>query len=147
MVLPSGLHAAERSKTPSVRVRLRGVPFSAGADQMSPRPTTATRLPLGEIDAPWMFSAASTMATRSVSRSPGTVIDTGRDAFVARSSTYIFSPCCSTISPGPSSSGPIAGHFTSCVVKRVTCSVLPESMSWLHTFSTCSSAALRSERK
>lgn len=147
IVLPSGLHRALRSQTPSVRVRLRGVPCSAGADQTSPRATTATRLPLGEIDACCAIAAVSTDATRSDRRSPGTAMSTARARLLPRSSTWMRSPCCSTISPALPSSGPIAGQRTSCSVKRETCSVFPASTSWLQTLSVWPSAAPRSDRK
>src|SRR5262252_10419418 len=47
--LPSGDHAGLRSADPLEFVRLRTSPRSAGIVNTSPRASTATRLPVGEI--------------------------------------------------------------------------------------------------
>src|SRR5438034_6967492 len=46
--LPSGDHAGSRSAELLELVRLRTSPFSAGIVKISPRDSTATRLPVGE---------------------------------------------------------------------------------------------------
>src|SRR5262252_1662603 len=46
--LPSGDHAGSRSAEPLELVKLRTSPFSAGIVKISPRASTATRLPVGE---------------------------------------------------------------------------------------------------
>jgi len=74
--LPSGLQAGERSATPLVWVRARGLPFSAGRDQRSPRAPTAARLPEGEMLQSWMKFESSTWRVRMVGRSPGMVMVT-----------------------------------------------------------------------
>src|SRR5712691_6629441 len=49
MDFPSGDHAGSRSAEPLEFVRLRTSPFSAGMVNISPRASTTTRLPVGEI--------------------------------------------------------------------------------------------------
>ena len=46
---PSGDHAGSRSADPLEWLRSRTSPFSAGTVKISPRASTATRLPVGEI--------------------------------------------------------------------------------------------------
>src|ERR1043166_7912487 len=46
--LPSGDHAGSRSAEPLEFVRLRTSPLSTGMVKISPRASTATRLPVGE---------------------------------------------------------------------------------------------------
>src|SRR5258705_7253351 len=48
MDLPSGLQAGSRSALPDALVRLRASPFSAGTVKISPRASTAARLPVGD---------------------------------------------------------------------------------------------------
>src|SRR5690606_24531552 len=64
--LPSGDHDGSRSATPSVRVRLRGLPFSAGSVHTSPRASATTRLPVDEIRMVVRLSDTSTSRDRSV---------------------------------------------------------------------------------
>src|SRR5206468_9041393 len=47
--LPSGDHAGSRSAEPLEFVRLRVSPFSAGIVKTSPRASSKTRLPVGDI--------------------------------------------------------------------------------------------------
>ena len=49
MNLPSGDQAGSRSAEPLELVRLRASPFSAGIVKISPRASTNTRLPVGEM--------------------------------------------------------------------------------------------------
>ena len=95
---------------PAVRVRFRGVPFSAGRVHRSPRAETATRLPFGPRSQDWIVSEASTSCGRRLPRSPGTSIETGLDTPFASSHSQICGPYWKTIFARPPVSGPIAGH-------------------------------------
>ena len=130
--LPSGLHAGLRSATPSVRVRLRGTPFSAGAVQMSPRAATATRLAPGLMLEPCSWPLTSSIRALIVGRSPGMRTSTSRDRPEPRSSTMSFVPFWNTISPSP-----IDGHLMSSSVKRVTCVRVPDFGSHDQMLSLC----------
>ena len=141
--LPSGLHAGLRSAMPSVRVMLRGTPFSAGALQMSPRAATATRLALGLMLEPCSSSLTSSVRVRTAGRSPGIFTSTVRDLPEPRSSTMSLVPFWKTISPSP-----MAGHLTSSSVKRVTCLRVPDFGSQLQMLSLCGAflSAVSSDR-
>src|SRR5438874_1174156 len=79
MVRPSGDHAGSRSATPGERVTLRVSPLEAGTVKMSPRASNATRTPVGDRAAVWMFLSTLAIRDRSCGNSPRRVIFTSLD--------------------------------------------------------------------
>jgi hypothetical protein len=80
---PSGDQAGPRSCAPGVAVRYRGSPFSAGTVTISPRNSSATRAPEGEIEPSRAHFAPFAQRGRVSRRSAFTVIGRGAAFFVA----------------------------------------------------------------
>ena len=135
---PSGDHAGARSALPLALVRLRASPFSAGIVNTSPRASTATRRPAGEIASAVTRLVTSFHCGIIQGKSPAAEIGTTRVRPVAASSSCTAPPCSNTTAPAPASS-----VFTSKSRKRVTCRSAFPRVSYAQTFDTPS----RSERK
>src|SRR5215470_2791690 len=74
MDLPSGDHTGDRSCAPTVLVRLRESPFSAGTVTISPRNSNTALAPVGEIEAFRMYREPFTYRARVSTRSADTPI-------------------------------------------------------------------------
>ncbi|MCG3163346.1 MAG: hypothetical protein JMDDDDMK_04740 [Acidobacteria bacterium] len=79
MNFPSGDHAGSRSADPLELLRLRMSPFSAGMVKISPRASTTTRLPVGEIAIFVIRLATSSHRAIIHGKSPAAVMFTTRD--------------------------------------------------------------------
>ena len=102
--LPSGDHAGSRSAEPLERVRLRVSPFSAGSEKISPRASTSTRLPLGEISRLVIRPATSSQCGIIHGKSPAAVMSSACSRLVLGSSTWMTPACSKTTAPAPASS-------------------------------------------
>ncbi len=80
---------------------------------MSPRASTVSRFPVGEMSPETMNSEASIFCARNVGRSPGIEMSIRLCFFVFKSTKIIFGPLVKTISPSPAAPGPIEGHLQS----------------------------------
>ena len=116
MNFPSGDQAGSRSAEPPELVKLRTSPFSDGIVKISPRASTTTRFPVGEIA---MFvKRFDTSSQRGIihGKSPAAEMLTTCSRPLFESSSWIYPACSKTIAPAPESI-----DFTSKSVNLVTC--------------------------
>src|SRR5512143_3804361 len=140
-VLPSGDHAGSRSAEPLELVRLRTSPFSAGMVKISPRASTATRLPVGESARLLMFAVTSFHCAIIHGKSPAAVMLTTCSLPDFGSSRWM-SPACSKTTALPSDAASSA--FTSKSLKLVTCAIFFVFVSYVQTFATPSRSEMKS---
>src|SRR5262252_4384599 len=94
--LPSGDHAGSRSAEPLEWVRLRVSPLSEGMVKISPRASTSTRLPVGEIARLATRFDTSSHCGILHGKSPLAVMLTACSLWVLGSSSWITPACSNT---------------------------------------------------
>src|SRR3974390_1877094 len=138
MYFPSGDHAGSRSADPLEWLKLRTSPFSAGMEKISPRASTARRLPVGDSARAEIRLVPSSHRGIIHGKSPAAVMLTMCDLPVFGSSSWMSPACSKTIAPAPESSA-----LTSKSLKSVACASFFEVSSYDQMFATPS----RSEMK
>ena len=102
-VLPSGLHAGSRSADVLDELMLRTSPFSAGIVKISPRASTAARLPVG-LNAMFAMRPLTSFQPAIIHGKSPTAVMLTRVAFpVFGSSSWMYPACSKTTAPAPAS--------------------------------------------